>query len=129
MTMLDRYTPAILRVTGGATMLGVVVFLAPAWSLRLLGLSLDAGAELLVARHWGVLVCCVGGLLVYSSRKEALRAPVLCVAAIEKLVFVAMVASGSGGTPSCALRFAASFDGGSVMLFAVLLLRHFLSRG
>jgi hypothetical protein len=38
-----------------------------------------------LARHWGLLIFCVGALLVYTAFYPPVRAPILLVAVIEKV--------------------------------------------
>jgi hypothetical protein len=42
---------------------------------------------LLIARHWGLLIGLVGGLLVYAAYHAEVRVPTLIVAIVEKAVF------------------------------------------
>jgi hypothetical protein len=47
--------------------------------------------SLVVARHWGLLLFCVGALLVYAAFHPALRVPAMVLASVEKGGFVACV--------------------------------------
>ena len=42
--------------------------------------------SLALARHWGLLIFCVGVLLVYAASHPAIRGPAMVLAAIEKVV-------------------------------------------
>ena len=44
-----------------------------------------------LARHWGLLLFCVGVLLVYSAFHPAVRVPAVVLASVEKVGFVACV--------------------------------------
>lgn len=119
----QRYLATILRVTGAITMLGGLQFFAPLEVLKLSGMALTDETGLFFARHWGMLVLCLGGLLFYSAGHRALRLPVMLVVTLEKLALVLMVI-GNGANPALAgLRPAALFDGACVLLFSFLLWR------
>jgi hypothetical protein len=45
----------------------------------------------LVARHWGLLVTLVGGLLIYAAYHPEVRVPVMIAATIEKLAIGALI--------------------------------------
>jgi hypothetical protein len=86
---------AILLITGALTALAGVGLIVPR---RLLGVFLGetpAGpTELLIARHWSLLVGLVGGLLIYAAYHPEVRWPVIIVAIVEKLaIFLLVVAS------------------------------------
>jgi hypothetical protein len=42
--------------------------------------------SLLIIRHWGLLVCLVGALLICSANHAEIRVPALIVAVVEKAV-------------------------------------------
>jgi len=44
-----------------------------------------------LARHWGLLLFCVGALLVYAAFHPPLRQPAVVLALVEKVGFVACV--------------------------------------
>jgi hypothetical protein len=84
--MLDAYAGTILLVIGVVTVLAVALVFAPRLGLRLV--FGDDAPDILtktLARHWGLLVALVGGLLIYAAYHPEVRIPVLAVAAIEKL--------------------------------------------
>jgi hypothetical protein len=84
--MLDAYAGTILLVIGIATASAVALVFVPRLGLRLV--FGDAAPDVLtttLARHWGLLVALVGGLLIYAAYHPEVRIPVLAVAAIEKL--------------------------------------------
>jgi hypothetical protein len=87
--MLAARIDLILIVTGSATAGAVVVFLAPILMMKLLfGQAPSDLLSLLIIRHWGLLVCLVGGLLIYSAYHPEVRVPALFVAIVEKAVLV-----------------------------------------
>jgi hypothetical protein len=82
----------ILVVTGAATALAVGQVVAPVRFLRLAFGEAPAdpvGAAL--ARHWGLLIFCVGVLLVYAAFHAPIRAPIMVFAIVEKVAFAAGV--------------------------------------
>jgi len=123
MSTTDRYLPLILRIVGGATMLSVLQFIAPATALKLLGISVNGDTAWFFARHWGLLVCCLGGLMFYSASRPELRRPVMFAVTLEKLALVLMVVTSLSNPALAGMRPAAIFDGLSVLLLSALLLR------
>jgi hypothetical protein len=70
----------------------LVQFVAPSSVVsRTFGETPAGAASVMLARHWGLLLFCIGALLVYSAFDPAIgRAPVL-LALVEKAGFVACV--------------------------------------
>src|SRR5215470_18660948 len=67
-------------------------FVAPRWTLRHVFGEVPSGAvSMALARHWGLLLFCVGALLVYAGFHPAVRKPAVVLASIEKTGFVACV--------------------------------------
>lgn len=93
MAMLDKFIKPILTITGIITMLPVLQFLFPFFMLHQQNLSVHSDTGLLFAQHWGLLVFCIGGLLVYAANNPVFRTPVLVVASIEKLGLIYLVVS------------------------------------
>ena len=86
--MLAAHIELILLLTGLATAGALVLFLAPVTMLKLLFGQAPADAlSLLIARHWGLLVCLVGTLLIYAAYHAEVRVPTLIVAIVEKALF------------------------------------------
>jgi len=82
----------ILIVTGILTATMLVQFVAPTWTLRHTFGEVPSGVvSRVLARHWGLLLFCVGILLVYSAFHPTVRQPAVVVASIEKVGFVACV--------------------------------------
>lgn len=75
-----------LIVMGIATASAVALVFAPGPGLRF-AFGEDAPDVLTtaLARHWGLLVALVGGLLIYAGFHAEARPPVLIVAATEKI--------------------------------------------
>jgi hypothetical protein len=93
--MLAARIELILLITGVATAGALAVFLAPATMMKMLfGEAPSDALSLLIARHWGLLVCLVGTLLIYAAYHAEIRVPTLVVAVVEKAVFaLGMLAS------------------------------------
>jgi hypothetical protein len=86
--MLAAHTEWILLITGLATAGAVLLFLAPVTMMRMLFGQVPSDAlNLLIARHWGLLVFLVGTLLIYAAHHAEARVPTLMVAIVEKAVF------------------------------------------
>jgi hypothetical protein len=84
--MLAAQIEWILLITGLATAGAMVVFLAPVSTMRVLfGHAPSDALSILIARHWGLLVCLVGALLVYAAYHAEARVPTLIVAIVEKV--------------------------------------------
>jgi hypothetical protein len=82
----------ILIVTGVLTATMLVQFLAPCWvACHTFGEAPSGAASMALARHWGLLLFCVGALLVYSAFHPAVREPAVVVALVEKVGFAACV--------------------------------------
>jgi hypothetical protein len=86
--MLAAQIELILLITGLATAGALVLFLAPVTMMNLLfGQAPSDALGLLIIRHWGLLVCLVGALLIYASYHAEIRIPTLIVAIVEKAAF------------------------------------------
>ena len=83
---------AILIVTGVLTATMLAQFVAPSWMVRhAFGEAPSGPVSMALARHWGLLLFCVGALLVYSAFHSPLREPAVVLALVEKAGFVACV--------------------------------------
>jgi hypothetical protein len=86
--MLAAQIELILLITGLATAGALVLFLAPATMLKMLfGQAPSDVLSLLIARHWGLLICLVGALLIYAAYHAEVRVPTLIVGIAEKAAF------------------------------------------
>ncbi|HKI36669.1 MAG TPA: hypothetical protein VKA46_32740 [Gemmataceae bacterium] len=86
--MLAAQIELILLVTGLATAAALALCLAPVTMMKLLfGQAPSDALGLLIARHWGLLVSLVGGLLIYAAYHAEVRVPTLIVAIAEKAAF------------------------------------------
>jgi hypothetical protein len=85
--MLAARIEWILLFTGLATCGALLVFLAPdAMVMKLFGQPPSTALHL-IARHWGLLVFLIGGLLIYSAYHAEVRVATLVVAIVEKAAF------------------------------------------
>ena len=91
-SVISSSIETVLVVTGVLTAGMLVQFAAPSWTLRHTFSEVPSGAvEVVLARHWGLLLFCVGALLVYAGFHPAVRRPAVALALIEKVGFVACV--------------------------------------
>ncbi|HTD06159.1 hypothetical protein [Undibacterium sp.] len=121
--MNEKAIKIILYVTGIVTMMPGLQFLAPILFLQSSGMQVGDATGLFFARHWGLVVFCLGALLVYVAKRPALRRPVMFAAAIEKLGLVAMVLMSWQDPALKGLHIAAGFDTLCIILYAAYLLR------
>src|SRR5215468_12649569 len=88
-TMLAAHIQLILLTTGLVTAGLLVVFVAPIPVMKVLfGQAPSDALSLLIVRHWGLLVCLVGALLIYAAYHPEVRVPTLIVAIVEKAALV-----------------------------------------
>ena len=84
--MIAAHIELILIVTGSATATMLTQFFAPLPVLRLIyGEAPTDRISVALARHWGLLIFCVGALLIYAAFYPSVRAPILVFAIIEKI--------------------------------------------
>ena len=90
--MITSNIEVILIVTGVLTATMIAQFVAPSWTMRHAFGEVPSGTVAIVlARHWGLLLFCVGMLLVYSAFHPTVRQPAVVVGSAEKAGFVACV--------------------------------------
>lgn len=76
----------ILIITGAATAIALIQFIAPSRILRMVyGEAPTDAISLGLARHWGLLIFCVGVLLIYAAFHPSVRDPAMVFAATEKV--------------------------------------------
>lgn len=120
--MLAEHFAVVLWVTGSATMLPILQFVAPRRALPLLyRIELADDAGLLFARHWGLLAAVFGGMLVYAAGHPAVRPIVVTAALIEKGGLVVAFAAVRRQPFARGFRLAAGFDTACVLLYALWL--------
>ena len=87
--MLAAHIELILLITGLATAGVLIVSVAPVAVMKMLfGQAPSDALSLFIARHWGLLVCLVGALLMYAAYHAEVRVPTLIVAIAEKAALV-----------------------------------------
>jgi hypothetical protein len=85
-SVIATHIELILIVTGVTTATMLIQFFAPLPVLRLIyGEAPIDGVSMALARHWGLLIFCVGALLIYAAFNPPVRAPILVFAVIEKV--------------------------------------------
>jgi hypothetical protein len=85
-SVIATHIELILIVTGAATATMLGQFFAPLPVLRLIfGEAPTDAVSVALARHWGLLIFCVGALLIYAAFYPPVRGPILLFAVIEKI--------------------------------------------
>ena len=119
--MVTSHIEAILIVTGALTATMLAQFVAPSWMVRhTFGEAPSGAVSAALARHWGLLLFCVGALLVYAAFYPALRGPAVVLASVEKAGFVACVFGTSLRQHPMAAIMAAG-DAAMVLVYALYL--------
>ena len=120
--MLAAEIELILLITGLATAGALVLFLAPVPMMKMVFGQAPADAlNLLIARHWALLVGLVGGLLVYAAYHAEIRVPTLIVAIVEKAAFaLGMLISPFRRRPSVLVMALA--DAGMAVVYLIYLI-------
>jgi len=120
--VITSHIQTILIITGVLTATTVVQFIAPSWVLHHVYGEVPTGsASILLARHWGLLLFCVGILLVYSAFHAPLRDAAVVFASVEKAGFVILVATSFYQRPIALLM--AAGDAVMVLIFMLYLAR------
>jgi hypothetical protein len=84
--MIAAHIEIILIITGAATAIALLQFLAPSPVLRMIyGEAPTDAVSLALARHWGLLIFGVGILLIYAAFHDTVRGPAMIFAATEKI--------------------------------------------
>lgn len=112
----------ILVISGIATAAaGFGAFLFPRQVARLVfGAEGTDGPTTFFARHWGMLLCVICALTVYSAYVPATRLPILTAAAIEKIAIVVLLLFGPAKR-TVAMTAIAIMDGALAILFVAYL--------
>jgi len=114
--VIATHIELILIVTGAATATMLSQFFAPLPVLRLIyGEAPTDGVSVALARHWGLLIFCVGALLIYAAFYPPVRVPILVFAVIEKIGLGVCVL----GTSLRKQSFAAVLAAGDLLMAAV----------
>ena len=84
--MIAAHIEPILIVTGTVTAFTLIQLIAPLRILRtIFGETPTDAISLGLARHWGLVIFCVGVLLIYAAFHPAVRDPAMVFAATEKV--------------------------------------------
>src|SRR5262249_2079852 len=84
--MIAVHIGPILIVIGAVTAVALIQFIAPSQVLRMIfGETSSHAISLALARHWGLLIFCVGMLLIYAAFHPSVRDPAMVFAATEKV--------------------------------------------
>jgi hypothetical protein len=114
----------ILHITGAITAATLAQFLAPKAFLRhICKIDIAGEANLLFARHWGLLAFVIGALLMYAGGHPEIRVPVVAAAALEKAGLVVFIFRDWRMQYAKGLRVAALFDAACVVTYALYLMQ------
>ena len=84
--MIGTHIEFILIITGAATAIMLGQFVAPSQVLRIIyGEAPTDAVSVALARHWGLLIFCVGVLLIYAAFHPPVRYPTIVFAVTEKV--------------------------------------------
>ena len=84
----------IMIISGVLTSTALYYAIAPQAALRAsFGATLDGPLAEVVVRNWGALIALVGAMLIYGAFDPKVRLLILNVAAISKLIFIALMLS------------------------------------
>jgi len=90
--MKENVIKAIMLVSGALTFTMIYAAIAPEAALRSnFGEALAGPVAEIVVRNWGALIALVGAMLIYGAFQPRVRALVLVVAAVSKVLFIALV--------------------------------------
>ena len=120
--MIEKNIKIILLATGLITMVPVLQFFAPDWMLQQQALTVTDDAGRLFARHWGLVVFCIGALLVYAATNTPARRAIVLAGLIQKLGLVSLVVMHWSNPALQGLHAVAVFDAICVVLYGVYLL-------
>ena len=119
--MIEKHIKLILLVTGLVTMLPVVQFFAPELMLQQQSLTVSDDAGRLFAQHWGLVVFCIGALLVYAATHPEARQSIVSAGLIQKLGLVVLLLMNWSNPALQGLHLVAVFDALCVVLYAIYL--------
>jgi hypothetical protein len=119
--MVQKYFTHILYITGAITMLPLLQYFAPELVLSLSGLQVGDAVGKLYAQQAGILIFCVGGLLVYAARHPMHRRPAVWAALIEKLGFCGLIILGWNHPALQGLHLVVFFDAICILLYGMYL--------
>ncbi len=119
--MVQKYFTHILYITGIATMAPLLQYFFPQGVLALSGLKVGDAVGLIFAQQAGLLIFCIGALLVYAARHPLHRRPAVWAALVEKLGFCTLIVLAWNAPALQGLRPVVFFDMLCVVLYSVYL--------
>ena len=112
----------IMLAAGVLTCTMIYPAIAPQAALHgTFGEALDGPLAEIVVRNWAVLITLIGAMLIYGAYHAAVRPLVLAVAALSKLVFIALVLAQGSRYLGQQAGIAIAIDAVWVVLFALYL--------
>jgi hypothetical protein len=82
----------VMLISGVLTLTMIHAAIAPSAALRAtFGESLEGPLAEIVVRNWGALIALIGGMLIYGAFQPHVRALVLVVAGLSKLIFITLI--------------------------------------
>jgi hypothetical protein len=130
MSFVEARIKWIMLVAGAVTCTMAWAAIAPqAALLSVFGEALTGPLADLVVRSWGALIALIGAMLIYGAFVPAVRAMVLVVAGVSKLVFIGLVLSHGGRYIGRQAGIAIAVDLVWVVLFAWYLQVGWTARG
>lgn len=92
MSVFVRSFKWVMLVSGLLTSTMFYAAFSPVAAQRsMFGEAIDGAVAQIVVRNWGVLIGCIGLLLIYGAFSEASRRIVLLLAAASKITFIGLV--------------------------------------
>ena len=120
--MITQHISTILWITGLVTMLPLLQLFFPATFLKIFNQTeIRDDVGMMFARHWGVLVFVLGGMLVYAASHPEIRNPIIAAALIEKAVLVLLIISNLRQPFGKGFIMTALFDGACCVIYALYL--------
>ena len=112
----------IMLAAGVLTCTMIYAAIAPQATLRAtFGETLEGPLAEIVVRNWAVLITLIGAMLIYGAYHAAVRPLVLAIAALSKLVFIALVLAHGSRYLGQQAGIAIAVDAVWVVLFALYL--------
>ena len=112
----------VMLASGVLTLTMVQATFAPSAALRAtFGETLEGPLAEIVVRNWGALIALVGAMLIYGAFQPHVRALVLVVAGLSKVVFITLVLTFGAQYLGHQVGIAIAVDSVMVLLFIVYL--------
>lgn len=120
---MDLWLDRFVRLSAWLTLLPLLAFVAPQAWLKHGSLTISDLVGMFHLRHWGLLVGCLGALLLWACHHRTWLPPVLLAVTVEKAGLVAMVALSWTEPELAGLHAAAAFDAVCVLVYGLQLWR------